>query len=676
MSTSAGPNSTRRAKRGQYSSIACEECRSRKLKCPRAPGSRRCDRCVGRGITCNMSRPPGAARLEKVEEELSRLRQQVADLTSESRGLSLGSGQPSPPSSLTDSPFVASEVRRRVEPHFVGTTRPVFSLNIAKASLALMGVASNQEEADQYDSGPSGAQSPNTLQAAEEEPSRIDPLLLIGVDGVQRLVSVFEDEIGSVYPVLHGSHLVSRASSIYEWARLRGSARFRGTAEEKEVQLLKVVLATALVLDDPGKAKLGQELFESVENGTGRMAMHRHVDLQEIRIMTIMAIYHFFCDEELYAWRTIGIATRLLLEMGLHRRQSLLGNFVDPQERTSALSLFWCMYALERQWGLGTGLPFSLADRDIDPELPEIPPSMPYLQCLTNYGRLCSRVWEALPQFGPHSNTMSPTTASLLDRDIQNWYALVPAQFRLPPPYQPTEPTSRAARNVRTLTYLRGNHLRCLINRQHVLSTHAIITNPTQAQLVVQIAKDSIKAIVSLSKESDVYARHHAVYNPYLVSALAIVLLAVSHAPALFADSCRDDFSSAIDLVRGFSQTSAAGHRLWKSMCGLVSAHETWDAQQATGMETSQVGFQLPAGWDAVGLRDRFDPVVYSTEAHPDMSHVGVDLMGLFNAFDQSYPDVGQKGALSVQDNIPVPAFGGEEGAEMDQISQFFIGLV
>jgi hypothetical protein len=289
---------------------------------------------------------------------------------------------------------------------------------------------------------------------------------------------------------------------------------------------------------------------------------------------------------------------------------------------------------------------------------------------------------------------MSRTTALLLDREIQNWYALVPAQFRLSPLYQYIEPTSRAARNVRTLMYLRGNHLRSLVNRQHVLSTPAIMTNPEKADLVVQIARDSIKVIVSLSKESDVYARQHAVYNHCLVSALAIVLLAVSHAPALFADSCRDDFSRAIELVRGFSHTSAAGHRLWRSMCGLVSAvsrlglggpgmpttirevqHETWGAHQVTSMDASQVEFQ-PVGCDAVGLGDRFDPAVYSTQAHPDMSHVGVDLMGLFNAFDQSYPYVAQKGAQSLHDTIPIPTFVDEEGAQMDQISRFFIGLV
>lgn len=63
--------------------------------------------------------------------------------------------------------------------------------------------------------------------------------------------------------------------------------------------------------------------------------------------------------------------------MGLHRRQSLLENFADEKERTTALCLFWCVYVLDRQWSLGTGLSFALVDRDIDPELPEIVSSFP-----------------------------------------------------------------------------------------------------------------------------------------------------------------------------------------------------------------------------------------------------------------------------------------------------------
>jgi hypothetical protein len=83
------------------------------------------------------------------------------------------------------------------------------------------------------------------------------------------------------------------------------------------------------------------------------------------------SIYYFHSDEELLAWRTIGLAVREALEMGLHRRKSLFDNFEDPESRRLATRVFWCVYVLDRRWSFGTSLPFALADRDIDPSLPE-----------------------------------------------------------------------------------------------------------------------------------------------------------------------------------------------------------------------------------------------------------------------------------------------------------------
>ena len=57
--------------------------------------------------------------------------------------------------------------------------------------------------------------------------------------------------------------------------------------------------------------------------------------------------------------------------MGLHRRKSLFDNFEDPESRHLAMRVFWCVYVLDRRWSFGTSLPFALADRDIDPSLPE-----------------------------------------------------------------------------------------------------------------------------------------------------------------------------------------------------------------------------------------------------------------------------------------------------------------
>jgi len=83
------------------------------------------------------------------------------------------------------------------------------------------------------------------------------------------------------------------------------------------------------------------------------------------------SIHQFHSDEEVLAWRTIGLATRAALEMGLHRRENQFSEFHDEQQQLWANKLFWCIYVLDRRWSFGTGLPFAFHDEDIDPDLPE-----------------------------------------------------------------------------------------------------------------------------------------------------------------------------------------------------------------------------------------------------------------------------------------------------------------
>jgi hypothetical protein len=67
----------------------------------------------------------------------------------------------------------------------------------------------------------------------------------------------------------------------------------------------------------------------------------------------------------------------MALEMGLHRKETLISLFPDPAKRSMVMRLFWCIYVLDRRWSFGTSLPFAIQDADIDPELPE-PVSIPY----------------------------------------------------------------------------------------------------------------------------------------------------------------------------------------------------------------------------------------------------------------------------------------------------------
>lgn len=60
----------------------------------------------------------------------------------------------------------------------------------------------------------------------------------------------------------------------------------------------------------------------------------------------------------------------MALEMGLHRKHCLLDNFKRTEDQDKAVRTFWCLYVLDKRWSFGTGLPFALNERDIDPELP------------------------------------------------------------------------------------------------------------------------------------------------------------------------------------------------------------------------------------------------------------------------------------------------------------------
>lgn len=81
-------------------------------------------------------------------------------------------------------------------------------------------------------------------------------------------------------------------------------------------------------------------------------------------------MYFFTMDDDIRAWRYLGMASRYALEIGLHRRDTL-NRFPNQQQRMLAVRLFWSLYTMDRRFSFGIGLPFTIQDADIDPLLPE-----------------------------------------------------------------------------------------------------------------------------------------------------------------------------------------------------------------------------------------------------------------------------------------------------------------
>lgn len=371
--------------------------------------------------------------------------------------------------------------------------------------------------------------------------------------------------------------------------------------------------------------------------------------------------------------------------MGLHSKQSLLTHFQDPNTRAFAVQVFWVVYELDRRWSFGTSLSFALDDRDIDAELPEPDGEHPYFKCMVTYARLCSRVWEALPPYGSPSQWIPKEKEDYLGFLTQNWLSSIPEeiQFRQPRRGDAPEPQPRILHRLRTLCYLRGNYMRLLIHRHHVLNPDNVKADTQSARLVVDIAKDSIEVLVHFNRTSDIYARQQAIYHFYLLNALAIMLLAVCHEPSMFAETCRDSFGEAVELVKGFSRHSSASRRLWKSIRGLLPIVRSLSRQENVGPAKNVAGI-AKATTQNCELRETEQSRIehFGSEADhlwlddptfthsvPDMFDMSNDLMDLYNAFGTSST------AQPVESNSIVGNLSGH-GWEIDEVSGHLWGLI
>jgi len=194
---------------------------------------------------------------------------------------------------------------------------------------------------------------------------------------------------------------------------------------------------------------------------------------------------------------------------------------------------------------------------------------------MIQYMAIGSKVWRTV------AATAAPTDAAALNTDDMNyldyqviqWHRGIPVQLRFEHPSQAGRlstpigaPPSRAAHRLRILLYLRANQMRILIFRPVLHSATAIMQYREHAQTVVDVAKDTLRVLTHINQTSDLYRTQQVLFNAFLTSALAVLFLAVSHAPAVFAESVREEFHMALDLVRGFSKGSWIGKRLWKAI--------------------------------------------------------------------------------------------------------------
>ncbi len=90
--------------------------------------------------------------------------------------------------------------------------------------------------------------------------------------------------------------------------------------------------------------------------------------VHNIEAMTLLVLYNLRSPSNSGIWYMIGLAMRTCVDLGLHR-EAYYGN-MPPYEGQLRRRLFWTVYFLERVIAVSVGRPYSIADRDIDAQLP------------------------------------------------------------------------------------------------------------------------------------------------------------------------------------------------------------------------------------------------------------------------------------------------------------------
>ena len=189
---------------------------------------------------------------------------------------------------------------------------------------------------------------------------------------------------------------------------------------------------------------------------------------------------------------------------------------------------------------------------------------------MVSYNRIGSKIWYS--GLGSEGTTdVRRDEIGYLDYQILQWYKNIPDTLKFYPFDTPKhgESASRGLRRLRVLLYLRMNQLRILIYRPVLHSPSSIVEDRSHAQTVVDVAKDTVQVLTRLNQTSDIYRTQQICFNYFLVAALAVLFLAVCHAPTEFNRHVRDEFYMALDLINGFSTKSYVSKRLWKTIKGL-----------------------------------------------------------------------------------------------------------
>ncbi|CZR67535.1 uncharacterized protein PAC_17434 [Phialocephala subalpina] len=423
----------------------------------------------------------------------------------------------------------------------------------------------------------------------------LDPLQELNSDEAIRLIRQYDDLIGTQYPFIETEVLIQQTRELYLLLQASSSTDFGSTnalvisMDINNIHILKMVLAIALICEGTARRALGCSLFESLQDTVLGNMWKESTNMKDLVLMTLVGLYYFHTDKLQVACRLSSTMVRLALELGLHRRSTFSRPISDGQNLVKVVNAFWSIYVLDRQWSFAFGLPISLQETDIDPDLPE-PDDTPFLRLMIRYARIGDLAWNSLSRsisgrlVGSRTSHDFRTALESLEfheYQLDQWQRSIPEELQ----FSHVDHADMKMTFLRTVLHLRANQMRIIMIRPFLYLDPSSDTQLGKSITAMEVAGDTIQIIADLHSRGDMYRRQQALFNHFLVSALGLLYVLIIR------DTVKEPLSSitgdrlsphalakaysslfcGLDVLRSLGTFATAPRRLWNKLFPIIS---------------------------------------------------------------------------------------------------------
>ena len=348
------------------------------------------------------------------------------------------------------------------------------------------------------------------------------------------------------------------------------------------VDLLHVHVPT---LSGPIEDLPGWPWFHLADELVGKRPQYGCSDMNLVQFLLFQALYFTFAEQPSLAYSTIGMASRLALQHGLHRQSSYTS--LTPTETRQQLAIFWDVYIADRRISLSCRRPYSIRESDIDVSI-EQPAVLQrhdadsaFTACMVHWAHLAGYAWDHFSAATASHRTSDDAGVASLDAHMTQKTTTTLSKL-----------TSRLGSTPRI------NHVFTALNDLHLFAARPAMLSfectPETARICAITASDTIRRTIetslaspSLSPSTSTstpptpsFKRHEAssLGNALLTLCALLVRSArhpshtpLTHPPAAAAENPLPTLHRALTTLRTMAPTVPLAQRLLDDFSPLTS---------------------------------------------------------------------------------------------------------